>query len=222
MKALFTLQSAIDKSALFAAAAILVLLPLMCPATIFAAELQTDGQINNALIAKIKNPDQLNQTSLSYQTIVVSDPLATNLKNYLQARNSPLADYVPQLLTKDNWTKVLAISQVESNMCIHNLYYNCSGIGGQEYLRKYNDFGGWIDDMSKLLDTRYNGVSLDKMNCVYVQPCSKNWAYGSKKTLAELTALEQQSQEQRIQVAKSATAITTADASTPQLASLAN
>ena len=132
-----------------------------------------------------------------------------NLQAYLQDHNSPLQGYTTQLLSKDNWKTVVAISFVESNMCVHNLNYNCSGIGGPGHFYAFKDFGGWIDCMSTLLDSHYNGWSLDKMNGVYVQPASTNWAYGSKKIYKELTALEQNSNEQRIAMAQNSVATST-------------
>lgn len=202
MKALSTLKSAIDQSSFVGIIALVLLTPVFFPQLALAAELQTLGQ--QALVFKINAPLQ-NQNSIVLQQIVQADPLATNLKAYLENNHSPLADYTTELLSKSNWQKIVAISFVESNMCVHHYYYNCSGIGGQEYLRKYKNFGEWIDDMSTLLDTRYNGWSLDKMNGVYVQPKSYNWGLGSKKVLADLAVLEQTSEAQRTVIAQTAT-----------------
>jgi hypothetical protein len=204
MKALFRLKSAFNQRSLASLAALIIIAPLACPKLVSAAGAQTSGP--SALVFDIKSALQ-NQNSLSYQQILEKDPLTTDLQDYLVSYNSPLADYTDQLLSKDNWKTLLAISFVESNMGIHHYYFNSSGIGGQQYLRRYKNYGEWIDDMSQLLDSRYSGWTLDKMNCIYVQPCSKNWAYGSKKIFAELTDLETQAQTERL-------ALT----STPQLA----
>jgi hypothetical protein len=90
-------------------------------------------------------------------------------------------------------------------MCTHSYYYNCSGIGGQEYLRKYNNYGEWIDDMSNVLTTRYNGWTLDKMDGIYVQPYSYNWEIGSKKIFGQLTELENFSNMERAEIARANT-----------------
>jgi len=131
-----------------------------------------------------------------------ADPLTVNLQAYLEDHNSPLQNYTSQLLNHDNWKTVVAISFVESNMCVHNLNYNCSGIGGPGHFYAFKDFSGWIDCMSNLLATHYQGQTLDQMNGVYVQPKSPNWVYGSKKIYAELTALEQNAEQQRVTTAQ--------------------
>ncbi|MDE2312474.1 MAG: hypothetical protein KGJ93_05325 [Patescibacteria group bacterium] len=190
MKALSFLKTAVNQNSLVSLAALILLVPLLYP----AAGAQASGQ--SAVVFQI-NSDPQNQNSISFQQNAQKDPLVVNLQNYLQGYDSPLADYVPQLVSKDNWKQVIAISFVESNMCVHDYYYNCSGIGGQDYLRKYHDFGEWIDDMSNLLDQRYQDWTFDQMNGVYVQPKSKNWAYGAKKIKAELDQLQRIANYQR-------------------------
>lgn len=222
MKALSTLKSAINQSSLFAVTALIFTAPLVFPQIVMAAGtgLQTSGQ--PALVFQINDPAAIQtqiQSSLSYEQTVKQDPEFQALETYLNNHNSPLANYTVDLLQHDNWKTVVAISFVESNMCVHHYYYNCSGIGGQAYLRKYSGFDGWIDDMSSLLDKRYQGWSFDKMNGVYVQPKSPNWAMGAKKIYAELTTLEQQAASQRQQTilaAKSVAPVTTF----PELAEL--
>ena len=202
MKALTTLKSAINQSSFVGIIALVSLLPVLIPNLALAAELQTSG--TQALVFEINTTLQ-NQNTLTLQQAAQKDPLTVDLKNYLADHNSPLAEYTPNLLTHDNWKMILAISFVESNMGQHHYYFNSSGIGGQQYLRKYNNYGEWIDDMSTLLDTRYNGWTLDKMNGVYVQPKSFNWGMGSKKVLAELTVLEKNANDERTTIAQTAT-----------------
>jgi hypothetical protein len=151
------------------------------------------------------------QNSLTIDTIQQADPLTVNLQAYLQDHNSPLQSYTAQLLQYNNWKTVVAISFVESNMCVHNLNYNCSGIGGPGHFYAFKDFGGWIDCMSNLLTTRYQDKTLDQMNGVYVQPKSANWAYGSKKISAELTALEKNADQERVAMAQASASTNTAN-----------
>jgi hypothetical protein len=209
MKALLALKSATNQSSLFAIIALIIIAPLVLPHLAAAAELQTLGQPADFQI-KISDSSVLNPTpksndtqhSLSIDTIKQSDPLTADLQAYLENHNSPLKNYTSQLLEHDNWKTVLAISFVESNLCQHNLRYNCSGIGGPGHFRQYNDLGEWVNDMSTLLDAHYNGWTLDKMNGVYVQPKSTNWGYGSKKILSELTVLEEQAESERRDLAQ--------------------
>jgi hypothetical protein len=224
MKALSNLKSAINQGSMIGVIALISLLPVILPQIALAAELQASDQSAQVFEIKITNPSLLNpnqnnnQTSLTLNTIQQADPLTVDLQNYLQDHNSPLQGYTTQLLSKDNWPKIVAISFVESNMCQHSYYYNCSGIGGQEYLRKYNNYGEWIDDMSSILNQRYNGWTLDKMDGVYVQPYSANWKLGSKTILAQLTALQANANAQRIAMAQASVAATSSNL---QLATIA-
>ncbi len=209
MKALTTLRSVIDQAPIFGVTALIALFPVFFPGIALAAENQTQGQ--SAQIFEIKS--SLSQTQinpgLSYDEVVKQDPQYQALKTYLTNHNSPLADYTDVLLKHDNWDKIVAISFVESNMCQHHYVYNCSGIGGQAYLRKYHNFGEWIDDMSNLLHQHYEGWSIDKMNGVYVQPKSRNWGIGANKILTELTELQAQTEAQTQATNQSVVALAT-------------
>ncbi len=226
MKALSTLKSAIDQTSLIAAVILISSISLVYPEIGLAESLQTSQGNQTALVFEIKDPKStqeniqttINQNSIAFQDVIQEDPLSKNLQAYLEQHGSPLKDYTAQLLTKENWKEVLSISFVESNFCVHQLYYNCSGIGGQKYFRHYTDFGGWIDDMSSLLASRYNGWSFDKMNGVYVQPRSNNWGNGSRKTFSDLTALEEQSHQQSIALANTSNNSVSVAATNVQLA----
>ena len=211
MKALLTLRSAIDQSSSVGIIALVLLTPFIQPGLVSAAGLQTSEQ-STAQVFEIKvadsslldsTPKQNDvQNSITFSDIQATDPLTVNLQAYLQDNNSPLQGYTNELLAQDNWPTIVAISFVESNMCVHSYYHNCSGIGGQQYLRKYHDYGEWIKDMSNVLTTRYDGWTLDKMDGVYVQPYSTNWKNGSKNILAQLTELENLSNQQRAEIAQ--------------------
>jgi hypothetical protein len=219
MKALITLKSAIDQSSALGIIALLSLLPVFIPNIALGAELQTQGNQSqifeiNITDSNLLNPNSNNnqnslQNSINIDDIQQTDPLTVDLQAYLQDHNSPLQSYAAQLTQLPNWKTVVAISFVESDMCIHNLNYNCSGIGGPGHFYKFKDFGGWIDCMSNLLATRYQGKTLDQMNGVYVQPASVNWAYGANKIYGQLTALELTANQQRIAMAQSSIATST-------------
>jgi len=212
MKALLTLKSAIDQSSFVGIIALVLLTPVLFPQLASAAALQTSEQAT-AQVFEINVSDSSlldsapKQNSITLNDIQSTDPLTVNLQAFLQDNNSPLQGYAGQLLSHDNWKTIVSISFVESNMCVHNYYYNCSGIGGQEYLRKYNDFGEWIDDMSNVLKTRYDGWTLAKMDGVYVQPYSPNWKLGATKTLAQLTELENFSNLERAEISRANTVV---------------
>ncbi len=229
MKALFTSRSPIDQTSVIAAATLISLAFWIFPEASLGAGLDSaalaPGQKNDALVFEIKNPEtvtqtpQINQTSLSFDTVVKNDPLVQNLKTYLETRNSPLANYTESIVLLPNWKKDLAISYIESHMCVQQLYNNCSGIMTNKGIKSYSDFGQWAADMDKLISTRYQDRSFEQMNCVYVQPCSKNWVYASNKIYAELTELESKSNDQRMAM-QTNTSVTFASVQAPELAEL--
>jgi hypothetical protein len=211
MKALSTLKSAIDHSSFVGIIALILLAPVLRPDLASAAALQTSGQSTAQVFEiNVSDPSLLgsapkqnnSQNTITLNDIQSTDPLTVNLQAFLQDHNSPLQGYTGQLLAHDNWPTIVAISFVESNMCVHSVYNNCSGIGGQEYLRKYDNYGQWIDDMSNVLATRYNGWSLKKMDGIYVQPYSYNWKIGSEQILNQLTELQKFSDMERTQIAQ--------------------
>ena len=205
MKALNFLKSAINQSSFVGVIALVLLIPVLFPKLAFADD-QTSGSQAQIFKINITDPSVLNpnnnQNSLTIDSIEQADPLNVDLQAYLQDHNSPLQSYTTQLLSKPNWKEVVAISFVESNMCVHNLNYNCSGIGGPGHFYAFTNFGGWIDCMSNLLTTRYSDKTLAQMNGVYVQPASANWLNGSTKVYNELTALEQTANQQRVAMAQ--------------------
>ena len=150
MKALFTPTPAKEKAIVIFS--LLSMVFWIYPKAVLASVLQAPGQTTAQIFeikitdASLLNPNSNNnQTFLTYNTTQQTDPLFTNLQAYLKDHNSPLQGYTSQLLEHDNWKMVLAISQVESNMCVHNLRYNCSGIGGPGHFYAFDNFGGWID-----------------------------------------------------------------------------
>ena len=215
MKALTTLKSAIDQSSTLGIIALFSLVPVFIPSLALGADLQTQGNQSQIFEIKITDPTLLNpnsnnnQNSININDVQQTDPLTVDLQSYLQDHNSPLQSYAGQLVNLTNWKTVVAISFVESNMCVHNLNYNCSGIGGPGHFYKFKDFGGWIDCMSNLLATRYQDKTLEQMNGVYVQPASVNWINGSTQIYKQLTALEQTANEQRMAMAQNAVATST-------------
>lgn len=112
------------------------------------------------------------------------------LRNYLVRMKSPLAKddgALEALLHARNMKMILAISFVESNICRHEVGYNCSGIGGSQ-IKKYDSFAGWINDFDSLLEKRYKNLPVEKFIGYYVQPGSQNWIDGVYQILGDLGA----------------------------------
>ncbi len=203
MKALFTLKPQTKQTVVVAV--LLSLIPLGFPGTTLAATVEAG--VNTALVFEVKNPIQ-NQNSISFNEVVMNDPLVEKLEAYLTKHNSPLAEYSPQIIQEKHWKKALAISWVESNFgrrCADN---NCSGIGvapGHPAWRKYSTKLDWFKDMNVLMDKplyseKYN--TFRKMKGIYVYPGSENWVRGAEQKFAELTELEEQAREARLAMHK--------------------
>lgn len=205
-KALFTSTSANVKTIATVVISLISLVSVIYPEISLAAQVgaQTSGQ-NQALVFEIKpTPKDNTQTKLlSYRETVTSNPLYQPLQKYLKDKNSPLAsdENVTILMSQPEYKRILAISYIESHMCQYQLHNNCSGIMTSKGIKPYANFGEWVVDMNKLLSTRYAGKSFEKMNCVYVQPCSPNWVYASNKIYGELNAIEAHIQTASMQAA---------------------
>lgn len=171
---------------------------------------QPAGQ-NTALVFEIKNSTTItDNNSLSINEVVKNDPLAKNLKNYLENLGSPLAQYAEDIIQQPQWQRALAISWVESNMGIHCYYNNCSGIGGapgDKTWRKYSTQLDWFKDMAQLLEQPLYKEQLKtfkQMRGIYVKPGSANWVYGAQDKFDELMELTQKSEQQRQVLAQEA------------------
>ncbi len=212
MKALFTLKSAINQSSFLGIIALISLVPAVYPEFVLAAELQTNGQ-NQSIVFEINSPSKLiadnfqsfeNSNTLTTQSTKTSDPLAIKLKAYLEAHNSPLAEYADQIITYDQWQRALAISWVESNFGQHCYDNNCSGIGvkpGHPAWRKYETKLDWFKDMSQLLEKplyKEKLTTFEKMKGVYVKPGSLSWVLGAKTKYAELMVLTAEAENEKL------------------------
>ncbi len=122
------------------------------------------------------------------------DKKVNAVRQYLESKGSPFAQYTEILLAQEDWKTILAISNSESTLGKRCYVNNCSGIFGKKGLRTYESIPAWMVDMQGLLDRRYTGWDLNKMNGVYVVPRSTNWYLASSKILNELTQIEQQLQ----------------------------
>lgn len=237
MNALFTLKSA--KEVILILITFTLATPLVYPEVVLASSLQTDGQ-KNAQVFEIKNPSLIqnpvsvsnpteNQSSVTLDQVTQADPLVAKLEDYLSARNSPLQGSAASLVTYPKWERALAISFVESGICVHTPKlktkhgwlesYNCSGIGGDNY-KIYDSYLGWFADMNALLTKpNYADRPLKKFLGYYVVPGSNAWYNGATKTEADLSALEQQADSERLVAAASVHSgpITTALATFPEV-----
>ena len=100
------------------------------------------------------------------------------IRTFLESKKSPLADHTEYLLQQSNWKMLIAISAIESQYCKRKIDFNCWGIGGDSNYRHYSGYPAAIKDAQELLEKWHNKgrwLTVDDMNCSYVQPCNKNW-----------------------------------------------
>jgi hypothetical protein len=120
--------------------------------------------------------------------------LNRKVTEYLKAKGSPLADYVPTLLAQNNWEKILAIANAESSLCKRypKASANCWGIGGEKLWDLGNNLGEGIVAANSFLNNyprgskKYRDMTVEEMNGLYKQPYGKHWSDNNNKVLAEL------------------------------------
>lgn len=121
------------------------------------------------------------------------EQLNTQVRQYLEAKNSPLVSDVEFLTELPHWQLLVAVSAIESQYCKRQLYHNCWGVGGDSAYRHYDSFRAAAQDANDLI-TRWQNkgrwLTVEDMNCHYVQPCNQNWVVVVNKVLSELHALE--------------------------------
>ncbi len=205
MKAPLALNSVIEK-----AVAILAFLPLVFmiyPETVAAAyTAQNSGM--TALVFEVDSKS--NNTLLTYDELAnyhahsdMPTLLAPKVKAYLESKGSPLAVYADEIVLQPQWQRALAISYVESNYGRYCADNNCSGIGGSpmsKSWRKYPTKLDWFKDLSALLEKpmyKQTYTSCNTMNGHY-NAGSRNWVNGCNKASAELIAITQQAEDERV------------------------
>jgi hypothetical protein len=134
-----------------------------------------------------------------YQEIDKKLLLQQQVREYLARQNSPLADYVPTLLSLNNWKKIIALSNAESGFC---RYYpvkkaNCWGIGGSNLWYLGSNLKEGIISMNLFLNTypnrsalKYSQMTFKQMNGLYKQPAASHWVINNQVIYDDLTAIE--------------------------------
>ena len=116
---------------------------------------------------------------------------AAQIKEYLQKRNSPLAQAAETIAAQPHWDIIMAVAFAESSFGKNCSDNNCSNIGvkpGASSWRHYSSYDAWAVDFNRLLDKRYKDWTLKQMCGVYVKPCNPNWLLATQQVLNELQA----------------------------------
>lgn len=118
--------------------------------------------------------------------------LNSEIKQFLESKESPLSAHTDFLLEQEHWKLLIAISAIESRYCKSQLGFNCWGIGGDSNYRKYSSIRAAIVDANDLItawQSKGRWLTVEDMNCSYVQPCNPNWVNVVNKNLKELDAI---------------------------------
>lgn len=208
MKAPFTLlEVALEKTvAVFALIAVSM---LAYPEVSLAASVTT-GEIKKPIVFEINSNKTTNinvqAAGLTYAQLQLTSPdyhLEILLKQYLEKRGSPLAECTSILLTEapKNWQKILSLANAESGMGKRypKATANMWGVGGSKLwdfgdtpcdgVRGMNDF---LNNYPRRATVKYTDWTIEKMNCVYKQPCGAHWVRNNNVILAQLKGLESQ------------------------------
>lgn len=115
-------------------------------------------------------------------------PLSDQIREYLTAKKSPMADEAEFLVQQPNWKLIIAISNAESTYCRFKIDWNCWGLGGEKHYRHYKNLHDAIADDEKYLENwKYSKLTPEAMVCTYVGNCSKTWLANVNASLRELT-----------------------------------
>lgn len=187
------LQSAKSKIAVLTA--LVSLVTGIHPSSLVAHAQAAGSEKSIVFEIKTQNPGSL--ITMDHAKYAKIDKKVTLVREYLESKGAPLADYTEILLAQDDWKTILAISNAESSLGKRCYYNNCSGIYGQfgigyAGLKKYDSTADWIIDLQKLIDRRYKGWTLKQMNGIYVYPRSSNWYAATTKVYNDLVEIEQQ------------------------------
>jgi len=118
---------------------------------------------------------------LGFSTKEVSAPIQPKevlVREFLESKKSPLAPETKFLLEQKHWKLLIAISAIESQYCTRQLGNNCWGIGGDSDYKHYDSIRTAIVSANNLIEhwqERGRWLTLEDMNCHYVQPCNQNW-----------------------------------------------
>lgn len=125
--------------------------------------------------------------------VAQQEQLNSQVKGFLESKESPLAPETEYLLEKKHWKLLIAVSAIESQYCKRQLGFNCWGIGGDSAYRHYGSVREAIDDADALItrwQERGRWLTVEDMNCHYVVPCNPNWVRVVNQVLAELDTYE--------------------------------
>lgn len=114
------------------------------------------------------------------------------IREFLESKQSPLAEHTEYLLQHENWRLLIAVSAIESQFCKYKVDFNCWGIGGDSAYRHYESYEEAITDADAVIENWHQKgrwLTPEDMNCSYVVPCSPNWVNVVNKNLKEINLI---------------------------------
>jgi hypothetical protein len=111
------------------------------------------------------------------------------VKEYLEKKESPLAEHAEKIAGRKHWRILIAISAIESQYCKRKIAYNCWGLGGDSHYQKYTGYDEAIEAADALIEkfqSRGKWMTVKSMMGSYVVPGSPNWERTVNGTLKEI------------------------------------
>ena len=127
------------------------------------------------------------------QTQSQHSQLNSQIRNYLESKDSPLVSDTEFLLNLEHWKLLIAISAIESQFCTQQRGYNCWGIGGDRNYRSYSSFRASAQDANDLIEywqSKGKWLTVESMNGSYVVPVNSTWVRVVNKVMGELNELQ--------------------------------
>ena len=131
--------------------------------------------------------------SIQEKTKSIEEIRIEKIKEYLEKKESPLADHAEKIASQKHWRLLIAISHIESQFCKRKIAYNCWGLGGDSNYQKYTGYSEAIEAANKLIEKfqqRGKWMTVESMMGSYVVPGSPNWRNTVNGTLEELKNIE--------------------------------
>jgi hypothetical protein len=160
----------------------------------FEIKLQNNQNLEVLQANAVENLQDAEDAKLQEQQTEIINQKVSLVRNYLESKGSPLANYTEILIAQPNWKTIIAVSNAESTLGKHCYVNNCSGIFGPNGLKTYETVPDWIVDMQSLLSSRYDGWTLQQMDGTYVYPRSNSWYIATTSVYKDLNQIEQQFQ----------------------------
>lgn len=140
----------------------------------------------------VNNLEDTNSNKYEHSILATNQVSEEALRQYLEAKHSPLSAFAFQLSLSPYVSTIIAICTIEEYSCTVNPYgsNNLGGLMSKGKLIRFDTLADWIQTENDwLAKHEQDHPTIESLNCYYVQPCSSNWLNTVIKTKEEIEAL---------------------------------